>query len=572
MLTPLIMKKAILSIIILLFILPITSFVSAQSKLDISSVALVEPADGIIDGKDAISIKAIITNSGNEDLISPFSVNIYVNDKLYSSCSGECELNYGIPVKKGLKIGEKGEIWWGGNAYTRDFLQEGINKVTFISSTDDGSQEIKKSIEFKILPGNLNEVDIGVKDVIIDQTNGNINSVTLLLTNNGPNNIEDDTISFGFTLTNTEGQSYGSYGSFLDLRKENCNEDINCYIFKSGSQKKAIINTNLEKLNNNLKDGKYIIKAWIEDVNGLINYKEINSENNQISKTVEIKKSSSNQTQSEGIKEVLTCIFKNSEKEQKCYLGKGEGLHEGISCSGISSCTIDVKGYKGTNVVWKSSCGGYQYTTVDGINENAEFDCSEGQISLNEIKNKGFSQAYWQCYDGEEQKVGGEEFCKPSEMLQKDAELFCQNHCENNGLKCGDDEKCLGKCGVNSFAVSGECYLDLEEFPIVEDCSLLNCANAYYNKELGRCECGTSESPELICKDSCPLDGKCYPFGYRKSGQFCSDSGKFIEQLKGDEICDNNFECSSNVCVDGQCISSGFLQKIIEWFKKLFGG
>ncbi len=78
--------------------------------------------------------------------------------------------------------------------------------------------------------------------------------------------------------------------------------------------------------------------------------------------------------------------------------------------------------------------------------------------------------------------------------------------------------------------------------------------------------------PMLICKDSCPLDNKCYPFGIRKQGRYCSDEGAFRQQLESDESCDNNFECQSNVCVSGKCISSGLLENIISWFKKLFGG
>jgi len=76
---------------------------------------------------------------------------------------------------------------------------------------------------------------------------------------------------------------------------------------------------------------------------------------------------------------------------------------------------------------------------------------------------------------------------------------------------------------------------------------------------------------ETICKDSCYSNDKCYPFGYRKSGEFCSDEGAFTKQLDSGKTCENNFECGSNVCVDGECISSGFLRKIINWFKNFFG-
>ena len=76
---------------------------------------------------------------------------------------------------------------------------------------------------------------------------------------------------------------------------------------------------------------------------------------------------------------------------------------------------------------------------------------------------------------------------------------------------------------------------------------------------------------EYAC-NGCELKDKCYTFGYRKDNKFCSDlDNQFIEQKKADASCENNFECSSNLCIDNQCISSGLWQKIIGWFKKLFG-
>ncbi|PJE81017.1 hypothetical protein COU58_04650 [Candidatus Pacearchaeota archaeon CG10_big_fil_rev_8_21_14_0_10_32_42] len=80
----------------------------------------------------------------------------------------------------------------------------------------------------------------------------------------------------------------------------------------------------------------------------------------------------------------------------------------------------------------------------------------------------------------------------------------------------------------------------------------------------------SGETSEYICY-GCKSENKCYPFGFRKGKEFCSDNQEFIFQLESDSTCENNFECSSNLCIDSQCISSGFWQKIMNWFKKLFG-
>tara|TARA_Y100000310_G_scaffold179314_1_gene179254 strand:- start:174 stop:1610 length:1437 start_codon:yes stop_codon:yes gene_type:complete len=81
------------------------------------------------------------------------------------------------------------------------------------------------------------------------------------------------------------------------------------------------------------------------------------------------------------------------------------------------------------------------------------------------------------------------------------------------------------------------------------------------------------ENPEVVSRLclGCFKDNLCYPLGYRKGNEYCSESKTFISQLGSDSTCDNNFECSSNVCVSGKCIDEGFIQKIINWFKKLFG-
>lgn len=68
----------------------------------------------------------------------------------------------------------------------------------------------------------------------------------------------------------------------------------------------------------------------------------------------------------------------------------------------------------------------------------------------------------------------------------------------------------------------------------------------------------------------CEVEGKCYPIGYRKEGQYCCIDNKFIPQIEEGK-CDNSFECNSNLCINGECMTEGFLEKVIEFLKKMVG-
>ncbi|MEW6063438.1 MAG: hypothetical protein AB1571_03680, partial [Nanoarchaeota archaeon] len=73
--------------------------------------------------------------------------------------------------------------------------------------------------------------------------------------------------------------------------------------------------------------------------------------------------------------------------------------------------------------------------------------------------------------------------------------------------------------------------------------------------------------------NGCLIDTTCLPFGMRVKGQYCDIDGQLKQQKeKENAYCENNFECSSNLCVDNGCVGKGVLQKILDWFKRLFGG
>jgi hypothetical protein len=88
-------------------------------------------------------------------------------------------------------------------------------------------------------------------------------------------------------------------------------------------------------------------------------------------------------------------------------------------------------------------------------------------------------------------------------------------------------------------------------------------------------ESSESSEPETTGTQTCNgclTDDNCYTFGYRKSGKYCNESKIFLEYKISGETCENNFECKSNLCVDDECISGGMFRRILNWFRRVFGG
>jgi len=140
--------------------------------------------------------------------------------------------------------------------------------------------------------------------------------------------------------------------------------------------------------------------------------------------------------------------------------------------------------------------------------------------------------------------------------------LLTEYYCNENGAILSTDNYCSNGC------LEGQC-LPLKiipekspvDLPLEDDRPI---------SELPKKDNLPVISAGYICQ-GCESESKCYPFGYRKEGQYCTDSGNFSIQKTSNELCDNNFECTSNFCVSGKCIDPGLLEQIISWFKKFFG-
>jgi len=197
------------------------------------------------------------------------------------------------------------------------------------------------------------------------------------------------------------------------------------------------------------------------------------------------------------VKEQVKCIFDDSKTIQKCYVAN---LNSG--CSGVESCAADVYGVKGSKLIWKSSCGGYAYTVIDGINEYAKFGCA------------------------------------PSEIVQPTEDV----------IPIGNITSCPIGCICEGDTIS--CPVTPEE---------------------NKTSPGYIGPPLPIC-NGCLVDSKCLPYGNRLEGQYCDISGNFVQQKELKGSCENNYECRSNECADGECINTaGLLQKLLDFLSKIFG-
>jgi hypothetical protein len=94
---------------------------------------------------------------------------------------------------------------------------------------------------------------------------------------------------------------------------------------------------------------------------------------------------------------------------------------------------------------------------------------------------------------------------------------------------------------------------------------------------------GTGALPPSVAPtcSGCMLDGACVPVGYRAvlvGAVFCSPNGDLVPQVADASMCQNNFECASNQCLNAVCVSvekdvketNSLLQQLFTWFKELF--
>ncbi|HLC45249.1 MAG TPA: hypothetical protein VJI67_00075, partial [archaeon] len=175
-------------------------------------------------------------------------------------------------------------------------------------------------------------------------------------------------------------------------------------------------------------------------------------------------------------------------QSHECYSEKGK-------CTGVGSCVVDVVGKRGEEVVWKSSCGGYAYTYVDGESEHAVFDCAP-QACYTTSKSAGGCGPI-EC--GDRKCDSGEQCLKYYDSCGATAySCVSTRDCLEKGF-CGDGvctseesrEVCSTYCEAGIGSVPGKCYTNC----------FTGCDSDCRPKEI--CGDGVCQESEKSCKTSC---------------------------------------------------------------------
>jgi hypothetical protein len=414
-------------------------------------------------------------------------------------------------------------------------------------------------------------------------------------------NVED----FEIDLLNIIGQGDGIFGYGLKNGEISTN-DVDCNSWGIwGVYLEDVNNTYLG--HNNIEDcrqdGMSLINAffneieenditgvedpYIEDVGGLF----ILGSSNKITEN-EFQDNSAFDIKIEGCLNSLENNVNNN-KDIAIVLSE-EGCVSVVNCPDLENCALN----ENEGIFWEGSSIVYNGEFSIGINEEevsglAGGDCLvfanlEG-ISYDEhlcVKSISTDSLTFSLLESDSRPIVNESIC----LINSDLEDSC--------LKIGEQMDYKGILlkflGEDSLEIDGEINNGLEENlcfalgGLEEDVCIKEIStdsiilNRYFSDTIVYYPTNTTKinnsEPENTIDSSgnenacqgCILNNTCYDFGFRNETDYCSGGG-FILQREANEICNNNFECESNLCIDSRCVSGSLWAKFIRWLNRIFG-
>ena len=243
-----------------------------------------------------------------------------------------------------------------------------------------------------------------------------------------------------------------------------------------------------------------------------------------------------------------------------------------------------------TSYVIKDSCQDEYYLieascishgVILGEPKYCDFGCKEGRCLYANETNKNLST----CQDSD----GGIEFYIQGEVKTSFSNVSSVDKCSEDGKTlveyyCSSKPTTGASAAVKPYLCKNGCKngacIKIQDMNKTQDKNQTetqdknqtqnktqeqNLNQGQSNKNLSSVDTGEN------CEFGCMMNEKCYPFGYRKAKQYCSDSNEFTPQTINEDSCENNFECRSNLCIDDECVNQGAFTRMMNWFKNSFG-
>jgi hypothetical protein len=245
------------------------------------------------------------------------------------------------------------------------------------------------------------------------------------------------------------------------------------------------------------------------------------------------------------VTEQVKCVFSNTAQNQECYSEKGGCTAvvpryvncNGSNCSTTAStitCIASVNGKKGEQVTWKSTCGGYAYTTMDGQNDYAQFKCIPDVT-------ESVKCVMWDATSPQE-CYSDKGSCKGEVQNASDGRTYAACYVENIVGKTGDQVTWKSSCGGYAYTTF-DGNNDVAEFKCAKPATCADSDSGLNYYEKGGIKGISEEGVSYVNYDYC-ISQNDSNYGTLQEYS-CSKMG--ISQVTG-------YSCP-NGCVDGACVN-----------------